>query len=118
MVYYNKSGEYAMEKNNKDFQENLSKIWEMTQSQLTSLAKEASILAKKSEAYIRDISGKGKIEAEILIAKAKREKLYYELGKTMACAKKSPGKEKKIEQLQRQIATLNREVNRNEKLLK
>ena len=65
---------------------------------------------------IKDISGKGKIEAEILISKAKREKIFYELGKAVASSSKS--REKKIIQLRKQLSDLNRIIKRNERVLK
>jgi len=107
----------CMPEKNEDFQKNLTKVWEITQRQLDKMVKEATVLAKKSEVYLRDISGKGKIEAEILISKAKREKLYYDLGKTVA-AVTGKNRKKKVELLQKELSGLNRNIKRNERLLK
>ncbi|MFH1995416.1 MAG: hypothetical protein ABIJ27_00280 [Candidatus Omnitrophota bacterium] len=106
-----------MPKQKQDFQKNLAKVWEATQKQLNTIVKEATVLAKKSEIYIKDISGKGKIEAEILIAKAKREKIYYELGKVVA-GTGGKSRDKKVAELRKQIADLRKDMKRNEKLLK
>ena len=107
-----------MPRNNKDeFHQNLSKIWEMTQDQLNKIAKEVTVLAKKSEAYIRDISGKGKIEAEILILKARREGIYYELGKTIAGPSRKD-RDAKVALFKKQILEINKELKHKEKLLR
>ncbi|MFC1577179.1 hypothetical protein ACFL3N_02445 [Candidatus Omnitrophota bacterium] len=106
-----------MTKKNQDLQKNLAQVWETTQKQLNTMVKEATVLARKSEAYIRDISGRGKIEAEILIFRARREKLYYELGKAVA-GSSGKNREKKIEEIKGQVSELSKSIKHNEKLLK
>lgn len=71
--------------NLKDFiQKEVEKIWPQAKKNISKFNKDASKLLKKSEKDMSLISKKIKTGVNKLVAKAKREELYYELGKAIA----------------------------------
>jgi len=65
-------------------QKEIEKIWPNAQKDLSKINKEANKFFRKSEKKIAQVYSGAKKKGEELILKAKREELYYELGKNVA----------------------------------
>ena len=68
----------------KDMKQKMDIIWKKTRRDIDKLMKEADVMMKKGEKHLKDISGKGKNNLDVLNLTLQREKLYYELGKVVA----------------------------------
>lgn len=75
----------------KELEKKIDRLWKITQKDLGKVLKGAERLVKKGETYIKDKSEKGKKELEKITLILQREKLYYELGKTIANRPKRKG---------------------------
>ncbi len=67
-----------------DFKKKIDKMWKASKKDMEKVIKNAEILAKKGEIYLKDKSAEGKVQLEIASLSLQREKLYYDLGKTLA----------------------------------
>ncbi|HAJ56196.1 MAG TPA: hypothetical protein DCL35_00310 [Candidatus Omnitrophica bacterium] len=65
-------------------QKEIEKIWPQAKKNITKFNQDAVQLMKKSEKDLAVISKNIKTNVEKLVCKAKREELYYELGKNIA----------------------------------
>lgn len=65
-------------------QKEIEKIWPDAQKNITKINKEAIKLLEKGEKNLINIYNTTKKKTEEIICKAKREELYYELGKLVA----------------------------------
>jgi hypothetical protein len=65
-------------------QKEIEKIWPSAQKEVAKINKEASKFLKESEKKITEVYCVAKKKGEELILKARREELYYELGKSVA----------------------------------
>jgi hypothetical protein len=66
------------------FKDDFQKEWPKIRKQLQDIGREAAKLAHKGEEELVKISKKGKMRLDATSINLKREKLYYELGKTYA----------------------------------
>ncbi len=98
-----------------DLQKNLENIWAELQIQVNDISKEAKEIGKKTEAFLRDFSIKGKAKTEEMMLRLKREQLYYNLGKLLA---KSPKSGKKIASMKSEISVLDRQIKGKAKISK
>lgn len=73
-----------MKKIKDSIQKEIEKIWPQAQENITKINKDAIKLLKKGEKNLLAIYKTTKKKTEELIFKAKREELYYELGKQVA----------------------------------
>ncbi len=72
-------------KNSKNpIQKEIEKIWPDAQKNISKINKEAIKLLEKGEKNLLNIYNTTKKKTEEIICKAKREELYYELGKLVA----------------------------------
>lgn len=76
----------------KEVKKRVEAIWKEAKKDLDKVLKETTILVKKGEKQLKDISGKSKVQAEIISLKLQREKFYYELGKLVANSKDAKSK--------------------------
>jgi len=67
----------------------IERLWKISKKEMKEFIKNAEHLAKEGERYIKDKSEKGKKQLEIAALVLQREKLYYELGRTLARTPKS-----------------------------
>ncbi len=89
----------------------ISKLWENSLKEYDKMTKEGSKLLKKGEKNLRTASHTSKQRLEVVNLTVKREKLYYQLGKTTSKQPKSRWqKSTKIESLLKQIKKLDREI--------
>lgn len=89
----------------------INKLWESTKKDLEKALKDTNNLVKKGEGYIKDVSEKGKEKLEAMRLTLKKEKLYYELGKTVSSLPKSRWvKNKKVGKLVEDIKKIHREI--------
>jgi predicted glycosyltransferase len=65
-------------------QQELEKIWPQAKKNISKFQKDVVGLMEKSEKDIAVISKKVKTNIDKLVSQAKREELYYELGKNVA----------------------------------
>ncbi len=89
----------------------MEKMWKKTRKDLDKIITDTDGAMKKGEKYLKDISGKGKKNLDVLALSLQREKLYYELGKTISQI--SEGKAvnvKKEHELLNSIKTLSAQI--------
>jgi len=68
----------------KTVQKKIEEVWPDAQKNISKISRKTLKALKKSEKQLLAIYGKTKKKAEELILQARREELYYELGKAMA----------------------------------
>ncbi len=67
----------------------IDELWKISRKEMKEFMENAGRLTKEGERYIKDKSEKGKKQLELAALALQREKLYYELGKTLAKTSKS-----------------------------
>ena len=94
-----------------DLKKKIDKMWKASKKDMEKVMKNAEILAKKGEIYMKDKSAKGKVQLEIASLALQREKLYYELGKTLAKTVKTKWTaDKKVLQIATKIKIINLKI--------
>ena len=92
-------------------QKEIEKIWPQAKKNVTKINKDVLRLLKKSEKSLIDTYSNAKKKTEELIFKARREELYYELGKGVATLLTSDQlKNKNILKISTQIRHLNKKL--------
>jgi arginine decarboxylase-like protein len=92
-------------------QKELDRVWPKTQKNIAKINKEVSKLLKESEKNIAHFSKSVKKGAEKLVSKARREQLYYELGKAVSRQLTSDQlKDKEILRISTELQTLNKKL--------
>ncbi|MFC1704178.1 hypothetical protein ACFL1E_05290 [Candidatus Omnitrophota bacterium] len=99
------------------FQKDLEKLWPQTKKQLDKMAKEAMVLAKKSEKQLIALSEKGKLQFELTMLQLKKEQLFYNMGKLVSQKSKGKKKTAKVLKLKKELARLNRKISSLKKAL-
>lgn len=100
-----------MEDLNKMIQKKIQEIWPDAQETISKISKDAAKTLKKSEKQLKAAYEKTRQSAEQLVLKAKREELYYELGKSVAPLLMPVHlKNKKVRELHAQIKNLNKQL--------
>lgn len=97
----------------KSLEKNLHDLWKQAKNDFDTVVKEGSVIAKKSEKYLKEKSKEGKKQLEALTLALKREKLFYELGK--ALSKIPKGKKiinKKAQIILKDIRKVNAQIRR------
>jgi len=96
---------------NKGFKEMMDKLWPKTQREIEKAVKHTKKALKEGEKYLKEFSEKGAKETKKLSLSLKKEKLYYDLGKTVAktAVNKCQGN-KRIAGLKKQIKDLEKEI--------
>ena len=97
----------------KEFEKRMAVLWKSTKKDLDKALNETAHLVKKGEEYIKDISEIGKEKLELLTASLRRERLYYDLGKTVANRKKIS--DKKTQAMLKKIKGLDLRIRGNKK---
>ncbi|MEK7850095.1 MAG: hypothetical protein AAB213_04715 [Candidatus Omnitrophota bacterium] len=96
-------------------QKEFEKIWPQAKKNITKVNKDLSKLIKKSEKNLIDVYSNVKKKTEAVIMRAKREELYYELGKNVTSLLTSDQlKNKNILEIYTQIQQLSKKL-RNKK---
>ncbi|MCD6134959.1 MAG: hypothetical protein J7J25_05565 [Candidatus Omnitrophica bacterium] len=86
-------------------------IWPKTKKELEKAVDKAKDALSKGESYIKTLSAKSAQKAEELSLKIKREKLIYDLGRTVASTSRAKlGESKKIAALLSQIKQIERAI--------
>jgi predicted nucleic acid-binding Zn-ribbon protein len=94
----------------------INKLWKRTKKDLEIAIDNTTKLIKKGEGYIKEFSEKGKEKIEALNITVKREKLYYQLGKTIASTPKSRWtSSKKLDKILKEIKNLTKEIKKKNK---
>lgn len=92
-------------------QKEVEKIWPQAKKNISKFNKDASRLLKKSEKDMEVISKKIKTGVDMLVGKAKREELYYELGKAVAAKLTADQlKNKNISRIHKEIRAISRSL--------
>lgn len=79
----------------KVFSKEMHRLWGSTKKDLNKVLKDGALLIKQGEIYIKDRSEKGKEKLEAMALVLQREKLYYELGKSLANLSKGKWRDSK-----------------------
>ncbi len=99
-----------------DFKKKIDKMWQVSKKDMEKVLKNAEILAKKGECYLKDKSVEGKVQLEIASLALQREKLYYELGKTLAKTVKTKwSTDKKVLEITNKIKIINLKIQNKKK---
>lgn len=94
-----------------EIQQEFERIWPQVKKNLSKINKDIIKIAQESEKNLIHISKKVKKNTERMIIKAKREELYYELGKSIAPLLTSDQlKNKKINSINVAIRKLSRKL--------
>lgn len=89
----------------------IEKIWPQAEKNLVRLSKDAAKLMKKTEENIVEMYAEAKKQTQEVIWKAQREKLTYELGKSVSPLLTSDQlKNKNILRLHQEIQQLNKKL--------
>lgn len=98
-----------------DVKKAMDQLWKKVKDDFDGLLKDSSVLIKKGEGFLKDVSQKGQTELEIVSLSLQREKLYYELGKIEGsipkkrnAAKKKAAALAKIKKIDERIRKLKR----------
>jgi len=67
-----------------ELKKKIDRLWKLSKKDLERILKDTSRLAKKGEDYIREMSKKGEKNLEVMLLNLQKERLYYELGKSLA----------------------------------
>jgi predicted transcriptional regulator len=102
--------------NAKDYiQKEFEKIWPKAKKNITKVNKDLTKLMKRSEKNLIDVYSNVKKKTEAVIMRAKREELYYELGKNVTPLLTSDQlKNKNVLEIYSQIQQLSKKL-RNKK---
>ncbi len=100
-----------MPKKKDHFKEVAEKIWPMTKQELEKGIDNAKKMMVKGEKYLKSVSEKSINQTKKLSLSLRKEKLYYDLGKTVASMAATKFKSsKKISSLRKQIKDLDKEI--------
>ena len=94
----------------KDMQKKMEDLWKKMGKDFDELLRQSSNLVKKGEVFLKDTSKKGQIELEVISLSLQKEKLYYELGKTMGATPKKKDYLKKKTKIMNQIKVIDKKV--------
>lgn len=97
----------------KELKNEISRLWITTKKDFNKVIKDGALLIKQGEGYIKDKSKKGKKKLEAMTLALEREKLYYELGKSLAnLSRKKWANSKKAEDLLVNIKKISAKIKR------
>ena len=89
----------------------VEKAWPKTKKELERAMKNAKIMLSKGEKYLKDVSDKGVEQTKKISLSLKREKLYYDLGKTLATTSANKwGGSKKIKTALSEIKKIDKDI--------
>lgn len=89
----------------------IEKIWPEAKKNISKVNKDLTKLMKKSEKNLSDFYSNVKKKTDLLLLKAKREELYYELGKSLSPLLTSDQlKNKNILRISTEIRQLNKKL--------
>ena len=95
----------------KALKKKIDRLWKLSKKDLDKVLKDTTHLVKKGEDYIREISKKGEKTLEAMTFGLQRERLYYELGKSLASlSRKKWAKSKKVENSLNRIKSISRKI--------
>lgn len=98
-------------KTRKEIEEIAHKLWPKTKKELESALENTKEILSKGEQYLKDVSDKGIKNTKKLSLNFKKEKLYYDLGKTLSKIEKDKWPEdQKSEALLKKIKILDQEI--------
>lgn len=93
------------------FKEMIEKIWPSTKNELEKIIVNAKKMLDKGEGYLKNVSDKSINQTKKMSLILLKEKLYYDLGKTLSVVSSNRWKtNKKINSLLRKIKSINLEV--------
>jgi hypothetical protein len=89
----------------------LEKIWKASQKELDNISRETGKLLKKGEEQLKKVTAESQKKMGLVNATVAREKLYYQLGKTLGSKSvASWRKSKKAASIAKQISRLSKEI--------
>ena len=89
----------------------VDKFWPRTKKELEKASKNAKVLLAKGEKYLKGVSEKGVQHTKKISLSLKREKLYYNLGKTIAATASGDWKSnKKISEYLNAVKKLDKQI--------
>ena len=104
-----------MAKKKKEFE----KMWKDSKKYLKQASKDTLVLLKKGEKQVAELSGKGKLNFEVMLLKAKKEQIYYSLGKgAVSFLNNKPQVPAKLKKFLRQLSSIDDQIKKNQRMLK
>ncbi len=100
----------------KGLNKKMERLWRIARRDLERISQETFRLARKGELYIKEISKRGERNLEVMGLALQREKLYYELGKTLVYTSKNKWiSSKRIKDLLIKIRDISRKIKKIKK---
>lgn len=100
----------------KDIKANIEKVWAKTRKDFDKIIANTQKAIEKGEEYAKQISQKSSIQIKKISLNLKKEKLYYNLGKTISSLPPSRWQEnKKVKSLLEEIKKINKELKASSK---
>lgn len=95
----------------KELKNKINKLWKQSKKELDKILKDTQRLAKKGEVRLIEASQKAENNLEAMVLSLQKEKLYYELGKSLAkISKKNWKSSKKVEKMLNKIKEKKRKI--------
>jgi len=95
----------------RELKKRIDKLWRLSKKDAENILQDASRLFKKGEEYIKEVSKKGEKNLETMLLSFQKERLYYEMGKSLANLSKSKWESsKKVESFLIKIRNINRKI--------
>jgi hypothetical protein len=102
-----------MAKRKQDLKNDLMKLWNASQKEFNNLTRETSKILKKGEKHLQKVTAESQKKMELINATITREKLYYQLGKTLGPKSQTSWiNSKKAGSLSKQIKKFSSEIKR------
>lgn len=100
----------------KNLKKTLAKLWKASKKEFDKMTKETAVLLKKGEKHLKEASHKSKEAMELINASLQREKVFYQLGKTVSSLPKTKWpSSKKVNSLLKEHAKLTEEIKKIKK---
>lgn len=100
-----------MSKKKNQLKKDLLRLWNASQKEFDNITKETSKLLKKGEKQLKKVTAESQKKMELVNATVTREKLYYQLGKTLGSKSAASWKKsKKATSIAKQISSLSKEI--------
>ena len=88
-----------MAKNKNTLKKDLLKLWNASQKEFENITRETSKILKKGEKQLQKVTAESQKKMELVNATITREKLYYQLGKTLGTKSVTTWKKSKFFEL-------------------
>ncbi|MGD9014456.1 MAG: hypothetical protein PVI33_00285 [Candidatus Omnitrophota bacterium] len=94
-----------------ELRQKIDRLWKLSKKDLEKILKDSSVLFKRGESYLKEVSKKGEKNLEVMLLSLQKERLCYELGKCLVGLSKNKWESsKKIINFLNKIKDINRKI--------